>query len=76
VKEDLGEFYEHGCSTELINIVKSLQQMGVKNDTFLGLVLNHIATCFDEVPITWIATLLKCLGQANCEPQLVCDFFT
>lgn len=75
-KEDLGEFYEHGCSTELINIVKSLQQMGVKNDAFLGLVLNHITASFDEVPITWIATLLKSLGQANCEPQLVCDFFT
>ena len=34
-KENLGEFYEAGCSTELINIVKSMQQMFYKNDEFL-----------------------------------------
>lgn len=55
-KEDA--FYSEGCSTELVNIVKSMAQLGYKNDEFLKMVLGHIETCFEDLDISWICLLL------------------
>lgn len=61
-KNNEDAFYSEGCSTELVNIVKSLAQLGYKNDEFLRMVLGHIETCFEDLDISWICLLLQSLA--------------
>ncbi len=40
-KDKAGAFYSDGCSTELINMVKSYQELGIQNEPFLNMIVSQ-----------------------------------
>lgn len=75
-KNDAEAFYSEGCSTELVNIVKSTSKLGYKNDKFMKMILDHIETCFDDLDIGWTVLLLKSLAESrDNDADLVLHFF-
>lgn len=72
-KEDT--FYQAGCATEIVNIIKCMQELGINNDKFLKMLLKHTVTAFEEMPISWVNHLLKSASQMNCEPEMIVDHF-
>jgi hypothetical protein len=74
-KDKAGAFYSDGCSTELVNIVKSYQELGIQSDIFLDMILGHTIQCFDEINLSWVVILLKALAQSKCDPDLAIKHF-
>lgn len=74
-KDKAGAFYLDGCSTELVNIVKSYQELHLQNDDFLDMILGHTVHCFNDLNLSWVAILLKALSQSKCDADLAARHF-
>ena len=58
-KDQDDSFNDVGNGNALVNILKSMENLGFQNDEFLQIILNGLVTNFNELDIPWVTMLFK-----------------
>jgi|688.fasta_scaffold464380_1 hypothetical protein len=49
----------------MVNILKAMSEIDLKNDDFLTTILEPVVENFNELKITWAITLMRTLGTMS-----------